>query len=62
MKAGRLKEKVRGGSVAPAAYAVKGMPTSYLLDAQGRVIAVEEGFHDDNRVELEERIRAAVAR
>jgi len=48
--------------VAPAAYAVKGMPTSYLLDAQGKVIAVEEGFHDDNRVDLEERIRAALAK
>src|SRR5450755_2554771 len=30
--------------VAPEAYAVKGMPSSYLLDAQGHVVAVDLGF------------------
>ena len=28
----------------PAAYAVKGMPSSYLIDANGRVAVVEQGL------------------
>jgi thiol-disulfide isomerase/thioredoxin len=47
--------------VAPAAFDVKGMPSSYLVDRQGVVAAVEEGFHDDRRVALEARIRALLA-
>jgi len=45
----------------PAAYAVKGMPSSYLIDAQGKVAAVEIGFFDDHKTSLEERIRALLA-
>jgi peroxiredoxin len=45
----------------PAAYAVKGMPSSYLIDAQGRVAAVEIGFFDDHKMNLEERIRELLA-
>lgn len=47
--------------VTPAAYDVRGMPSSYLIDRQGVVVAVEEGFHDDRKEALEERIRALVA-
>ena len=47
---------------APAAFDVKGMPSSYLIDRAGNVAAVEEGFHDDRRQVIEERIRALLAR
>ena len=42
----------------PAAFDVKGMPSSYLIDRNGVVIAVEEGFHDERAAALENRIRA----
>jgi len=47
--------------VAPEAYAVKGMPSSYLLDAQGHVVAVDLGFKDDRKSAIEDRIRALLA-
>ena len=49
------------GGVTPAAYDVKGMPSSYLIDRKGNVVAVEEGFHDERRDEVEARIRALLA-
>ena len=42
----------------PAAYDVKAMPSSVLVDADGNVMLVEEGFRDERRDELEARIRA----
>jgi thiol-disulfide isomerase/thioredoxin len=45
----------------PSAYDVRGMPSSYLIDRQGNIAAVEEGFHDERRVALEARIRALLA-
>ena len=42
----------------PAAYGVQGMPSSYLVDRDGVIVAVEEGFHDERRAALEQRIRA----
>lgn len=42
----------------PAAFGVKGMPSSYVIDRTGIVVAVEEGFHDDRTKAIEERIRA----
>lgn len=42
----------------PAAFDVKGMPSSYLIDRNGIVSAIEEGFHDDRAAALESRIRA----
>ena len=42
----------------PTAYAVPGMPTSYLLDARGHVVQIEQGFLDDRRAELEARIES----
>jgi cytochrome c biogenesis protein CcmG, thiol:disulfide interchange protein DsbE len=45
----------------PAAYDVRGMPSSYLIDRHGNIAAVEEGFHDERRAALEVRIRALLA-
>jgi thiol-disulfide isomerase/thioredoxin len=42
----------------PEAYAVKGMPSSYLIDGAGNVVAVESGFRDEQKAELEARIRS----
>ncbi len=46
----------------PAAYAVPGMPTSYLVDAAGKIVYIEQGFHDERRSEIEERIRALIGK
>jgi thiol-disulfide isomerase/thioredoxin len=45
----------------PAAWQVKAMPTSYLIDASGAVALVESGFRDERKAEVEERIRAVLA-
>jgi len=45
----------------PAAYDVRGMPTSFLIDRQGIVVAVEEGFRDEHSSDVEARIRALLA-
>ena len=42
----------------PEAWTVKGMPSSYLVDATGKVVAVESGFRDEQKAPLEDRIRA----
>jgi len=47
--------------VSPGAYAVPGMPTSYLIDARGNIVHVEQGFLDDRRAALEARIRSLLA-
>jgi thiol-disulfide isomerase/thioredoxin len=44
----------------PQAWQVKGMPSSYLVDARGRIVLAETGFRDERKSELEERIRAAL--
>ena len=46
----------------PAAFDVKGMPSSYLIDREGRVAAVEEGFHEERAKAIEQRIRALLER
>jgi thiol-disulfide isomerase/thioredoxin len=45
----------------PAAYGVRGMPSSYLIDARGNVTFVERGFLDEHKAELESRVAALVA-
>jgi thiol-disulfide isomerase/thioredoxin len=45
----------------PVAFAVKAMPSSYLVDAAGKIALVESGFRDERKGEVEERIRAALA-
>jgi len=42
----------------PETYAVKGMPSSYLIDTAGKVVAVESGFRDEQKAAFEERIRS----
>lgn len=42
----------------PASFDVKGMPSSYLVDATGNVVFVETGFRDERKGEVEQRIRA----
>lgn len=46
----------------PAAFDVKGMPSSYLIDREGRLVAVEEGFHDERAGAIEQRIRGLLDR
>jgi cytochrome c biogenesis protein CcmG, thiol:disulfide interchange protein DsbE len=45
----------------PAAFGVKAMPSSYLIDTRGNVVEIEQGYRDERRATLEERIRALVA-
>ena len=45
----------------PAAYAVKGMPSSYLVDRSGRIVMVEQGFRDEQKAAVESRIRELLA-
>lgn len=45
----------------PAAYAVKGMPSSYLIDPSGKVSYVERGFVDEHKAPLEDRVKALLA-
>jgi thiol-disulfide isomerase/thioredoxin len=45
----------------PTAWSVKGMPSSYLIDAAGSVTFVERGFLDESKGPLEERIKALLA-
>jgi thiol-disulfide isomerase/thioredoxin len=49
------------GSVATA-YDVKGMPSSYLVDRAGRIVAVDSGFRDDAKAAWEARIQSALDR
>ena len=44
----------------PSAYGVKGMPSSYLVDAAGKIVAVEQGFREDAATAIEARVRALV--
>jgi thiol-disulfide isomerase/thioredoxin len=46
----------------PAAWAVKSMPSSYLVDPSGRVLLVETGFRDERKDDIEARIREALPR
>ena len=41
----------------PRAYDVKAMPSSYLIDRNGKIARVEQGFLDERRDALEETIR-----
>jgi len=45
----------------PAAFAVKGMPTSFLIDAKGTIVMIEQGFRDEGAADVEARIRALLA-
>jgi cytochrome c biogenesis protein CcmG, thiol:disulfide interchange protein DsbE len=45
----------------PLAYSVQGMPSSYLIDARGTVVLVEQGFRDDRKAEIEKQIQSLLA-
>jgi cytochrome c biogenesis protein CcmG, thiol:disulfide interchange protein DsbE len=44
----------------PRSYRVKGMPTSVLIDADGKIVYQHAGFNADDKAELENRIRAVL--
>src|SRR5689334_9392394 len=46
----------------PAAYAIKAMPTSVLIDREGRVRAIHNGFRNEDRDALEAGIASSVGR
>lgn len=45
---------------APTAYQIKGMPSSYLVDRDGKIIATHAGFRADESAALEGKLRAAL--
>lgn len=45
----------------PRQYAIKGMPTSVLIGADGKVLLTHSGFRAEDRAELEQRIAQALA-
>jgi cytochrome c biogenesis protein CcmG/thiol:disulfide interchange protein DsbE len=45
----------------PQSYSVKGMPSSYLINAQGTIVDVEQGFRDDRKDALEDQIRSLLS-
>ena len=46
----------------PSTWSVKAMPTSFLVDPNGRIVAVETGFEESKAGAMEERIRALLSR
>jgi len=46
--------------VTPRQYGVKGMPTSFLISKDGKVLAQHKGFNNADRVGLEQKILAAL--
>jgi cytochrome c biogenesis protein CcmG/thiol:disulfide interchange protein DsbE len=46
----------------PEAYKLSVMPTSYLIDARGRIIYTHKGFKDDNKADIENRIKKALSK
>lgn len=51
-----------GAGETPKRFAVKGMPTSVIVGADGSVLGRHEGFKDDDRSALEAAIVAALAK
>jgi len=44
----------------PTAWDVKGMPTSFVVDRQGRVVNIDAGFRDDMKPALEAKLKAVL--
>jgi len=51
-----------GGGAAAKQFGVKTMPSSVLVGADGKVIAIHRGFRKEDETELEGRIAAALGR
>jgi cytochrome c biogenesis protein CcmG, thiol:disulfide interchange protein DsbE len=45
----------------PRAYAIRAMPSSFLIAPDGRVLYTHAGFRESDKAALEDRIRAALA-
>ena len=45
-------------SATPGAYDVKAMPSSYIVDRDGRIAAIEHGYRDERGAELDAGIRS----
>lgn len=46
----------------PKAFGVKGMPTSFLIGPDGKVLIVHQGFSEEAQAELEKHIQQAIQR
>ena len=46
--------------VTPRQYGVKGMPTSFLIGKDGKILAQHKGFNNSDRAEMEQKILAAL--
>jgi cytochrome c biogenesis protein CcmG, thiol:disulfide interchange protein DsbE len=46
----------------PKTYGIKGMPSSVLIGPDGKVLAVHAGFKDEERADLESKIKSAVSK
>lgn len=46
--------------VTPRQYGVKGMPTSFLIGKDGKILVQHLGFNNTDRAELEQKIQAAL--
>jgi len=44
--------------VTPLAWGAGAMPSSYIIDPRGTIVQVEQGFRDERRAVVEERIRS----
>jgi cytochrome c biogenesis protein CcmG, thiol:disulfide interchange protein DsbE len=44
----------------PKSYGIKGMPSSVLIGPDGKVLAVHAGFKDEERADLEDKIKSAL--
>lgn len=48
--------------ITPKAYAIKGMPTSYLIGRDGKVLLQHAGFKESDKTELEKKIQEALGK
>lgn len=46
----------------PEAYKLSVMPTSYLIDSRGQIIYTHKGFKEDNKADIENRIKKALSK
>lgn len=46
----------------PKAYAIRGMPSSFIVGTDGKVLYAHTGFRDSDKDDLEEKIRQALLR